>query len=146
MTEDPYRLRRFVEAQDAGGTYDRALAELRAGRKQTHWMWFVFPQIGGLGSSPTARKYAISSLAEAKAYLAHPLLGPRLRECARALQELPERRSAREILGAVDALKLRSSMTLFARAAPDDPRFREVLERYFDGRPDAATDERLTAS
>jgi uncharacterized protein (DUF1810 family) len=129
------RLDRFVEAQD--GVYDDALAELTAGRKRTHWMWFVFPQIAGLGSSPTARFYAIASLDEAKAYLAHPVLGPRLRECAQALLAV-QGRSAREILGYPDDLKLRSSMTLFARAADDPALFQAVLDRYYDG-PDPLT-------
>ena len=135
-------LERFVSAQDARGTYDAALAELRAGRKTSHWMWFVFPQLAGLGLSETSRRYAISSLDEARAYLAHPVLGPRLQECARALLGL-DGRTATEILGPVDALKLRSSLTLFARAAPEDPVFGEVLDRYFDGRPDEATDALL---
>ena len=135
-------LERFREAQDAGGTYGRALAELRAGRKTSHWMWFVFPQIAGLGRSATAHCYAIGSLAEARAYLADPVLGERLRECARALVEL-EGRSAGEVLGTVDAMKLRSSMTLFARAAPEEPLFGDVLERYFDGEPDPETERRL---
>jgi uncharacterized protein (DUF1810 family) len=128
-------LERFVESQD--GVYDDALAELTAGRKRTHWMWFVFPQIAGLGSSPTAQRYAIGSLDEARAYLAHPVLGPRLRECARALLAL-EGRSARDILGYPDDLKLRSSMTLFARAADDPEVFQAVLDRYYDG-PDPLT-------
>lgn len=138
---DPFGLQRFVDAQDAAGTYERALAELRAGRKRSHWMWFVFPQIAGLGRSPTAQAYAIGSLDEARAYLDHPVLGPRLRDCARALARL-EGLSAAEVLGDVDAVKLRSSMTLFALAAPDEPLFGQVLERYFDGAADAAT-ERL---
>ena len=140
--DDSYDLERFVAAQDAGDTYSRALAELRAGRKTAHWMWFVFPQIAGLGSSPMSRRYAISSLAEARAYLAHPLLGRRLEECARILTEL-DGSSAHEIFGSVDAMKLRSSMTLFARAAPENPLFRAVIDRYFDGRADEATDLRL---
>ena len=139
---DPYDLERFVRAQDASGTYDAALAELRAGRKTSHWMWFVFPQVAGLGLSETSRRYAISSLDEARAYLAHPLLGPRLDACARALLEL-EGRTAAEILGPVDAQKLRSSMTLFARAAPEEPVFVEVLGRYCYGRQDEATDALL---
>lgn len=139
MLDDPYRLQRFLDAQDAGGTYDRALAELRTGRKRTHWMWFVFPQLAGLGRSPTAQAYAIGSLGEAHAYLAHPALGPRLRECAAALLHLPAGASAREVLGDLDAMKLRSSMALFARAAPDEPLFRQVVERYYGGVPDAAT-------
>ena len=128
-------LDRFVQAQD--GVYDDALAELTAGRKRTHWMWFVFPQIAGLGSSPTAQRYAIRSLDEARAYLAHPVLGPRLRECAQALLAVPGR-SAHEILGHPDDMKLRSSMTLFARAAEDPAPFQAVLDRYYDG-PDRLT-------
>ncbi len=135
-------LERFVHAQEQAGTYDRALAELRAGRKASHWMWFVFPQIAGLGRSPMAQRYAIASLAEARAYLAHPVLGPRLRECSRALADL-EGMSAEEVMGAVDAMKLRSSMTLFARADPGEPVFGEVLDRYFGGEPDRETVRRL---
>lgn len=139
---DPFDLHRFVAAQDAGRTYQRALAELRAGRKTSHWMWFVFPQITGLGHSAMSQRYAISSPAEARAYSEHPVLGPRLRECVRALLAL-EGVSAQEVLGAVDALKLRSSLTLFAAAAPDEPLFRQGLERYFDGRADPATERLL---
>jgi uncharacterized protein (DUF1810 family) len=128
-------LDRFVEAQD--GVYDDALAELTTGRKRTHWMWFIFPQIAGLGSSPTAQFYAIASLDEAKAYLAHPVLGPRLRECARALLAV-DGRSAHDIFGYPDDLKLRSSMTLFARAADDPAPFQAVLDRFYDG-PDPRT-------
>ena len=142
MSDDPHNLQRFVEAQDRGGTYGRALAELRAGRKTSHWMWFVFPQIAGLGRSPTARTYAIASLEEARSYLAHPVLGPRLRESAAALLEL-DGGSAREVLGEVDAVKLRSSMTLFARAGPGQPVFAQVLQKYFDGRADEATERML---
>ncbi len=142
MTDDPYRLQRFVDAQNEGGTYERALSELRAGRKTSHWMWFVFPQMAGLGRSPTATAYAISSLEEARAYLAHPVLGPRSRQCTRALAEL-EGTSAGDVLGALDAMKLRSSMTLFARAAPNEPLFQQVLDRYFDGVADEATERRL---
>jgi len=138
MAGDPYGLRRFVDAQDQANTYEHALDELRAGHKRSHWMWFVFPQIAGLGHSPMARTYAISSLAEANAYLDHPALGPRLLECARALLAVAER-SAVEILGEVDAVKLRSSMTLFAIAAPGEPLFREVLDRFYDGEEDPAT-------
>ncbi len=143
--DDPYNLDRFVTAQDAGeppGTYQRALDELRAGFKSSHWMWFVFPQIAGLGHSPTSRRYAISSLAEAAAYLEHPVLGPRLRESVRILASL-KGRSADQIFGGIDAMKLRSSMTLFHRAAPDEPLFGQVLTRYFDGIPDHATDALL---
>jgi uncharacterized protein (DUF1810 family) len=139
---DPFDLARFVAAQDADGTYARALAELRAGRKTSHWMWFVFPQIAGLGRSPTAVRYAISGLGEARAYVAHPLLGPRLVEASRALAELTGR-SAVDVLGGIDALKLRSSMTLFAAAAPDEPVFGEVLERLFGGERDPETERRL---
>ena len=140
--EDPYHLQRFVAAQDAGGTYRRATAELRDGRKDSHWMWFVFPQIAGLGYSQVSRTYAISSLAEASAYLAHPVLGPRLIECAAILAGLPDR-TAEQIFGEVDALKLRSSVTLFMRAAPGEPVFRQVLDRYFGGETDSATERRL---
>jgi uncharacterized protein (DUF1810 family) len=142
-SEDPYDLQRFVAAQDASGTYDRAVAELRAGRKASHWMWFVFPQIAGLGLSPTSQKYAIASLDEAQAYLAHPVLGPRLTECAAILVGLPAR-SAAQIFGDLDAQKLRSSITLFTRAAPGEPLFRQVLDKYFAGQPDPATELRIT--
>ena len=135
-------LERFTSAQDDGGTYDRALAELRAGRKQTHWSWFVLPQIAGLGRSSTSVHYAVTGLDEARDYLAHPVLGPRLRECAQALLYLPGR-DADAVLGPVDAQKLRSCMTLFAAADPADPLFPAVLDRYFAGRPDPATLERL---
>ena len=131
-------LERFVTAQDAGGTYDRALGELRAGRKTSHWMWFVFPQVAGLGRSDTARAYALAGLDEARAYLAHDVLGARLRECCRALLDV-EGASADEVLGGVDAMKLRSSMTLFARADPAEPVFTEVVARFFDGREDERT-------
>jgi uncharacterized protein (DUF1810 family) len=140
---DPYRLERFVSAQDDDGAYQAAVKELRAGRKRSHWMWFIFPQIAGLGRSATSRRYAISSLAEAEAYVAHPVLGPRLVECARILTGL-RGHSARDIFGGIDAVKLRSSMTLFARADPANPVFVEVLDRYFDGARDEAT-ERLLA-
>ncbi|HTO26490.1 MAG TPA: DUF1810 domain-containing protein [Gaiellaceae bacterium] len=137
-----FDLERFVVAQDADGTYASALAELRAGRKAGHWMWFVFPQVAGLGMSATSTRYAIASLDEARAYLAHPVLGARLVECAGALAGLSGR-SADEILGPVDAMKLRSSMTLFARAAPDESVFGEVLGRYFGGVADERTDALL---
>jgi uncharacterized protein (DUF1810 family) len=166
---DRYRLERFVAAQDAGGTYGRAVAELRAGRKVSHWMWFVFPQIAGLGRSATAQEFAISSLREARAYLRHPVLGPRLAESARVLTEVAGR-SAEQIFGSLDAQKLRSSMTLFLRAdpaersdaagpagaaGPEDAAgpelaagpagalFAQVLSQYFDGKPDPATDRLL---
>ena len=138
--DDPYELRRFEVAQAHG--YEAAESELRAGRKTTHWMWFVFPQVAGLGRSAMARRYAISSLEEARAYLAHPVLGARLLACARILTEL-RGRTAREVLGPIDAIKLRSSMTLFARAAPDEPLFQRVLDQYFDGDADDATDRLL---
>ncbi len=140
---DPHRLERFRTAQDDGATYQRALSELRAGRKRSHWMWFVFPQLAGLGHSAMSQAYAISSLAEARAYLEHPLLGPRLRECAQVLVEL-QGRTAQDLFGTVDAVKLRSSMTLFAAAAADaEAPFRRVLADYFDGTTDPATESRL---
>jgi uncharacterized protein (DUF1810 family) len=139
---DRFDLQRFVDAQDQGGTYDAALAELRAGRKTSHWMWFVFPQIAGLGQSAISRRFAISSLDEAQAYLADPVLGPRLIESARALTQLPTT-SAEEVFGSIDALKLRSSMTLFRRADPDEPVFAHVLDQYFGGEADGATDRLL---
>ena len=137
---DPWRLERFVTAQDRGGTYQRAVAELRAGEKASHWMWFIFPQVAGLGLSEMARRYAIESVAEARAYLAHAVLGPRLRECA-AVVAGTEGRSAERIFGPVDAMKLRSSMTLFAAAdeEPGESVFLAVLAKYFDGEADAAT-------
>ena len=138
-TDDPYDLRRFVAAQDSGGTYERAVAELRRGRKTSHWMWFVFPQIAGLGYSPTSQAFAISSLQEARAYLAHPVLGPRLIECATIVAQTPGR-TAEQIFGGIDALKLRSCATLFLRADPGQPVFGQVLAQYFDGQPDPATD------
>lgn len=141
-TEDPYDLRRFVAAQDAAGTYDRATAELRRGRKTSHWMWYVFPQIAGLGQSPTSRTYAIASLAEARAYLAHPVLGPRLIECA-GLVAAVTGRTAEQIFGEIDAQKLHSSITLFLYAAPGEPAFRQVLEQYFGGVTDLGTDQRI---
>lgn len=143
--DDPYHLARFVAAQDAEGTYERALAELRSGRKRTHWMWFVFPQLAGLGRSETARHFALGSLDEARAYLRHPILGPRLVACAAAVASLAEPDPG-ALLGPVDALKLRSSMTLFHRADPAEPSFRAVLDRFFDGRTDPLTDDRLGAS
>ncbi len=135
-------LGRFVLAQDDRGTFAQALAELRAGRKTSHWMWFVFPQIDGLGRSALARHYAVSGLDEARAYLAHPVLGARLRECCEALLDLDDS-SAEHVFGSVDAIKLRSSMTLFSRAEPDEPVFDAVLEKFFGGHPDNATDELL---
>jgi len=140
--EDPFDLDRFVQAQDANGTYTRALDELHSGSKQTHWMWFIFPQIAGLGQSATSRKYAITSLAEAEAYLQHPVLGPRLLDSAKAVADL-QGFTASGIFGGIDARKLRSSMTLFLRAAPTEAVFREVLDRYFEGRADPATERLL---
>jgi uncharacterized protein (DUF1810 family) len=140
--DDLYNLQRFVTAQNAGGTHDRAVEELRRGRKTSHWMWFVFPQIAGLGHSHTSRTYAISSLEEARSYLRHPVLGPRLRECAAIVATSPAR-TAEDIFGGIDTQKLRSSMTLFLRADPSDAVFQRVLDRYFDGSPDPATDQRL---
>jgi uncharacterized protein (DUF1810 family) len=137
-----FDLDRFQRAQDEGGTYEHALAELRSGRKRSHWMWFVFPQIAGLGHSATSRRYAISSLEEAAAYLRHPVLGPRLVQAARALAEL-DGHDAETVLGPIDAVKLRSSMTLFARADPGETVFGEVLAAYFDGRPDSSTEALL---
>ena len=137
--DDAYDLERFVAAQDAGGTYESALAELRRGRKTGHWIWFVFPQLDGLGSSPMARRYAIRSLDEARAYLADDVLGPRLYTCCQALLEPDAGADAEAVLGGIDALKLRSSMTLFGLAAPREPRFARVLARWYGGEPDAVT-------
>jgi uncharacterized protein (DUF1810 family) len=139
---DPYRLERFVSAQGQEDTFATAVGELRAGRKRSHWMWFVFPQIAGLGHSPMSQRYAIASLDEARAYLAHDVLGPRLIECARILREL-EGRTAQDIFGGIDALKLRSSMTLFAYADSANPIFGQVLGAYFGGVPDEATERLL---
>ena len=135
-------LQRFIDAQDApaGGAtvYERALAELRAGAKRSHWMWFVFPQLAGLGSSAMAQRYAIADLEEAAAYLAHPVLGPRLRACVAAVNEV-EGKTAHEIMGSPDDLKLCSSLTLFAEATPDNADFRRALDRYYGGEPDPRT-------
>ena len=133
--DDPDNLQRFVDAQ--AGVYDRALAELRAGAKRSHWMWFVFPQIAGLGFSAMAQRYAIASRQEAQAYLIHPILGRRLVACTRAVLAV-EDRSAHEIFGSPDDLKFRSSMTLFA-ALEQDSNFAEALRKYFGGQPDEAT-------
>jgi uncharacterized protein (DUF1810 family) len=135
-TDDPYDLRRFLDAQD--GVVDTALAELRRGRKTSHWMWFVLPQLAGLGRSATARHYAVSGLEEARALLDHPVLGPRLLEATAAVTTAPAA-SARALLGEVDAVKARSSLTLFARAAADPTPFRAALERWYDGDEDPAT-------
>jgi uncharacterized protein (DUF1810 family) len=137
---DPYDLQRFVDAQDP--IYDRVRAELRSGRKQTHWMWFIFPQIAGLGSSAMAQRYAISSLREAKAYLEHEVLGARLRECMRLVTQV-EGKSARQVLGFPDDMKLRSCLTLFVHAAPEDEVFRDALAKYFNGEEDPLTLARL---
>jgi uncharacterized protein (DUF1810 family) len=133
-------LERFVAAQE--DVYASAVAQLRAGRKTGHWMWFVFPQIAGLGMSAMSQRYAIASLAEARAYLAHPVLGPRIAECAHILTELGGD-GAEEIFGGIDAIKLRSSMTLFARASEDDSVYHAILDQYFGGEPDAQTEARL---
>ena len=137
---DPYELKRFVDAQD--GVYEQACAELRAGRKRSHWMWFVFPQIRGLGSSPTAARFAISGMEEARAYLEHPVLGPRLQECTGIVVGV-EGRSVEEIFGYPDDLKFHSSMTLFAKAAAEAGVFGEALEKYFGGEMDRGTLERI---
>ena len=137
---DSFNLRRFVDAQ--ASVYPQVVAELSRGRKESHWMWFIFPQIEGLGFSPLARKFAISSLAEAAAYLAHPVLGSRLTECTR-LVNLVEGRAIEQIFGYPDDLKLRSSMTLFAHAAPDNRVFTDALQKYFGGEFDPATFARL---
>jgi len=134
-------LDRFVTAQQ--DVYASALAELRSGRKRGHWMWFVFPQIAGLGRSAAAQHYAIADLAEARAYLAHPVLGPRLVESATVLTGLSGSDPV-AVFGSVDAMKLRSSMTLFAAAAPDEPAFRAVLDQFFAGAADPATEQRLS--
>lgn len=137
---DPFQLERFVAAQE--GIYEQALAELQQGKKRSHWMWFIFPQIAGLGSSSTARFYAINGAEEARAYLAHPVLGPRLLACAAAL--LPHRgRSASEIFGYPDDLKLRSSLTLFAAVNDEQAVFKQLLKQFYAGQPDPATLERL---
>lgn len=133
---DPHGLDRFVAAQE--DVYPQALAEIRSGQKRSHWMWFIFPQIDGLGSSPTARRYSIKSLAEAAAYLQHPLLGPRLAECAEAALAV-QGRTAAEIFGSPDDLKLKSCATLFAQAAPAGSAFARLLDRFFQGRTDEKT-------
>lgn len=137
---DPFNLRRFVEAQN--DVIEDVLAELREGQKQTHWMWFVFPQIRGLGHSPMAERFAISELPEAVAYLEHPILGPRLRDCTHLVNAI-QHRTISQIFGYPDDLKFHSCMTLFARAAPGSREFSEALRKYFDGEPDPMTIERL---
>ncbi len=137
---DTYDLKRFVVAQD--GIYDRALAELKAGRKQSHWMWFVFPQIAGLGHSDMARRYSISNTDEALAYLQHPLLGARLEECTQAMLQHTDV-PARQMLGSPDDLKLRSSMTLFSAVAPERTIYQQVLAAFYNGVADPATLARL---
>lgn len=142
MSNDPYDLDRFVRAQ--APDYDRALSELRDGKKRSHWMWYIFPQIEGLGQSPMSHRYSIKSAAEARAYLDHPILGPRLRECATVANSVVGR-SALEILGSPDDQKLRSCATLFGSVS-DDGLFEQLLEKYFNGRPDAETLRRLGAT
>jgi len=137
---DPFDLNRFVQAQE--GDYQRALVEIRSGRKHTHWMWYIFPQFAGLGFSAISRRYAIKSAVETEAYLSHPVLGPRLLECAEAVLGV-EGKSAHEIFGSPDDLKLRSSATLFARASPPGSVFARLLEKYFQGEPDPLTLELL---
>ena len=137
---DPFDLQRFVDAQ--ARVYSSVLDELRAGRKRSHWIWFVFPQVAGLGSSPTAARYAISSLDEARSYLRHDVLGPRLHECTRLVNAV-QGRSIGQIFGSPDDLKVRSSMTLFARATQDNSDFVGLLARYYDGEEDPLTLARL---
>jgi uncharacterized protein (DUF1810 family) len=139
---DPFDLQRFVSAQE--DSFVRAVEELARGRKESHWMWYVFPQVAGLGGSGMSRRYAIRARAEAQAYLAHPILGPRLAQAAATLLEV-QGRTACEIMGQPDDVKLRSSMTLFAQVAPDGSVFRRVLDRYFAGEPDLRTLEILRA-
>jgi uncharacterized protein (DUF1810 family) len=137
---DPYDLQRFVDAQDP--VFDQVTRELQDGRKRSHWMWFVFPQIHGLGSSALARKFAISSREEAQAYLHHPVLGPRLRELTRQVNQL-DGSSIKQIFGTPDDMKFHSSMTLFCQATAENREFRHALDKYFGGDIDAATMERL---
>ena len=143
MSDDPFDLDRFVEAQ--ARVYPTVLAELRAGAKRSHWIWFVFPQLAGLGHSPTSQFYGIASLDEAAAYLAHPILGGRLHECLKALQTL-EQTNADQVFGTLDAMKFRSSLTLFAEADPADPIIEAALDRWFDGRKDERTLQLLRTS
>jgi len=139
-SSDPYNLNRFVEAQEPG--YERVVSELSGGRKQSHWMWFIFPQLRGLGYSEMAAYYGISSSKEARAYVEHPVLGPRLLECTRLVNAV-EGRTASDIFGFPDDLKFRSSMTLFAAAAPDEQVFQQALDKYFDSQGDSVTLQRL---
>ena len=140
---DPYDLSRFVRAQDE--SYAQALAELARGRKQSHWMWYVFPQFDGLSSSPTSKLYSIKSMAEARAYLEHPVLGPRLAECAEAMLAV-DGKSARAILGSPDDMKLKSCATLFAHVSPPGSVFERLLDKFYDGERDAATLRLLSAA
>jgi uncharacterized protein (DUF1810 family) len=137
---DLFDLQRFVDAQPP--VYEDVRRELKIGRKQSHWMWFIFPQIAGLGQSPMSIRFAIASLDEARAYVTHPVLGARLRECARLTLDV-EGKTARDIFGGIDEVKFRSSMTLFARAAADDDIFQRCIDKYFAGSPDPATLARL---
>lgn len=141
MTSERFDLQRFLDAQSR--VYDTVLAELRAGQKRSHWIWFVFPQLAGLGRSSTAQRYAIGSLAEARTYLDHPVLGARLRECTRLVHAI-DGRSADAIFGWPDNLKVRSSMTLFARATEDNGDFRAVLDKFYAGADDDATTDLLS--
>ncbi|MFN8630729.1 MAG: DUF1810 domain-containing protein [Chloroflexota bacterium] len=138
---DPFDLARFVDAQRAD--YPGILRELRAARKTSHWMWFIFPQVAGLGQTWTSQHYAIRSLDEARAYLAHEVLGARLRECTDAVLAAPPGATAQSIFGGIDAMKFRSSMTLCLRAAPGEPRWQQALDRFYDGAPDLRTDDLL---
>jgi uncharacterized protein (DUF1810 family) len=138
--QDPFNLERFITAQ--ASCYERVLGELRRGHKSSHWMWFIFPQIAGLGRSPTAQFYAVASLDEARAYLNHLVLGPRLVECTKAATVVPGG-SAYDIFGGIDEVKFRSSLTLFAVAAPGNPVFQAALDRFFEGQKDPLTLERL---
>jgi uncharacterized protein (DUF1810 family) len=133
---DPFDLERFVDAQ--APVYEQVRREMAAGRKESHWMWFIFPQIAGLGQSPMSIRFAIASLDEARAYLSHPVLGPRVRECARLTLDV-EGKTVRDVFGGIDEMKFRSSITLFARAAPDDDVFQRCIDKYFAGSPDPAT-------
>jgi uncharacterized protein (DUF1810 family) len=140
MSEDPYDLQRFVTAQNP--VYEQVCSELRKGRKESHWIWFIFPQLRGLGYSSVAKAFGIGSREEAEAYLQHPVVGPRLRECT-GLVNLVEGRSVNQIFGYPDDLKFRSSMTLFASVGPEDQIFKDALQKYFGGIPDHLTLERL---